>query len=127
MSPFLLIADSNDAVLKLHTRFLADQGYRVESASDGIACLAHLRRGPDVLILDSGLLWGGADGVLAQIRESTDVPSVPVILTGTSDLRHADFASLPVVARLLKPFRLSALVEAVESAQLRLKVACQLN
>lgn len=127
MSSSLLIADSNNAVLNLHAKFLTDQGYRVNIATDGLACLDYLRRyWPDVLILDRSLLWGGADGLLAQMREGNDLPSVPVILTSTSNFAEDDFRS-PVVARLMKPFRLSALLEAIALAQARLKVLCELN
>jgi CheY-like chemotaxis protein len=127
MCSFLLIADSNKAVLELHAQFLTDQGYRVDTASDRLACVDSLRRfWPDVIILDRSLLWGGADGLLAQMRDGNDLPPVPVILTSTSEFAAADFKS-PVVARLMKPFRLSALLDAIASAQEQLKVLCEQN
>src|SRR5262249_19238359 len=108
-------------------RFLTDQGYRVEAVSDGLECVAQMRRfRPDVLILDRNLLWGGSDGVLAQLREASDLPTMAVILTSTSDFGDADLTSPPVVARLLKPFRLTALLEAISAARARLKV-CELS
>ena len=44
---------------------MADLGYEPETACDALDCLAKLRRSnPALLVLDVGLLWGGADGVL---------------------------------------------------------------
>jgi CheY-like chemotaxis protein len=125
MLPFLLLADSNIAVLRLHSKFFTDQGYEVQTVFDVPACLQHLHQQcPDVLILDRNLLWGGAEGVLERMKEAANLPAVPVVITSTSAYRDDEFASAPVVARLVKPFRLAALAEAVAGAAARPKV-CQ--
>ncbi len=116
MKPLLLIADADGDLLDLHQRFFIDHGCRVATATNGLGCLAQLRRHvPDVLILDRDLPWGGAAGVLDLMREAADVPLVPVVLMSTSPA-DGDMLSHPVIVRLPKPFRLQALVKAVTTA-----------
>ncbi len=53
--PKVLIADADDAWLEdVCERGLRDSGFTVETAQDGLACLAQFQRGPqpDVVILD---------------------------------------------------------------------------
>src|SRR5262245_16120199 len=86
MKPCLLIAESDPAFAAIYQRFLSRYGCAVVSASGGLECLEKLRRtSPEVLVLSGELLWGGSDGVLAQLREEDDLPSVPVILVGTEE------------------------------------------
>nr|MCU0983008.1 response regulator [Pirellulaceae bacterium] len=67
----VLIADADDAWLDVCERGLCDSGFTVETAQDGLACLAQLQRGPqpDVVVLELDMPWGGGDGVLAMLRE----------------------------------------------------------
>jgi CheY-like chemotaxis protein len=94
--------------------FLADCGYEVETALDGLECLDKLRQMiPDVLVLDFGLRWGGGDGILAWLRKERAWSEFPVILT-TNTLQTLDFAKdfgRPVTAILLRPFAPESLLE----------------
>jgi hypothetical protein len=67
------------------------------------------------LILDLHLPWGGADGVLAVMRDDPGLAGVPVILTSTeaSPESLSRLVSPPVVQALWKPFPLSALLDLV--------------
>jgi CheY-like chemotaxis protein len=119
MKPILLIADSNAALCDLCQRFLSDHGYEVETASDGLACLAKLRQvKPAALVLDLNLRWGGSDGVLAWLREQSAAAEVPVVLTATGDSlpEAVEDCEAPVVKLLPKPFALAALLETVRAA-----------
>ena len=50
--------------------YLTDHGYVVATATGGVECLTLLREfTPDVVILDTDLLWGGADGVVRDSGE----------------------------------------------------------
>ena len=85
---------------------------------DGLECLARLRQEtPQVLVLDLQLLWGGADGLLAVMRDHPVWAEVPVILTSTDFLPDGDssFASPPVVQALAKPFSLAELLESARA------------
>jgi DNA-binding response OmpR family regulator len=115
----VLIADRDAELGEVYGRFLARQGYAVETAAHGIECLDKLRRTtPSALVLDLELLWGGADGVLSYVREDRELANLPVILTATAArtaVSGADLAS-PAVAFCPKPFSLAALLETVRSA-----------
>jgi DNA-binding response OmpR family regulator len=106
----------------VYRRVFACQGFDLETASDGLDCVAKLRRvTPAVLVLALELRWGGDDGVLAWLREEGAKSGVPVILTITAGNppHRAAFTEPPVVDHLCKPFELTALLESVRSAVAR--------
>ena len=116
MKPTLLIAESDDELRDAYRRFLTWHGYEVETAADGLDCLEKLRRlTPAVLVLDRGLRWGGADGVLACLREESTTSGVSVVLTATGGMPRdvAGDSGPPVVQYLPKPFGLAALLESM--------------
>src|SRR5262245_61090353 len=117
MKPTVLIADSDAELCATYRRLLNRRGYDVETAADGLDCLEKLRRlRPAVLVLDLGLRWGGADGVLACLREKIATSGVSVVLTATggNPLDVAGDIEPPVVQVLPKPFALTALLESVQ-------------
>jgi two-component system phosphate regulon response regulator PhoB len=128
MKPPLLIAEGNAELCDLYRKFIAGRGYAVETASDGLDCLAKLRRArPAALVLDLDLRWGGGDGVLAWLREEQTTNGLAVILTATTRyLQDVDEILEPPVVRFLpKPFSLTALLESVRSAVARAQLATQ--
>jgi DNA-binding NtrC family response regulator len=119
LKPTLLIAESDADLRDVYRKFLGERDYEVETASDGLDCLAKLRqRMPAVLVLDLELPWGGGDGVLAWLREHRVTAGLPVVLTAaagcspdaTKDIRP------PVVEFLPKPFTLTTLLWSVRTA-----------
>src|SRR5215472_2155778 len=85
MKPTLLIADTDAELCDFYQKFLTERGYQVETASDGLDCLAKLRRvTPAAVVLDLELRWGGGDGVLAWLRKERAASGVAVILTATA-------------------------------------------
>jgi DNA-binding response OmpR family regulator len=119
MKPAVLIADSDADLCDVYQKFVSARGYEVETASDGLDCLAKLRQAtPAAVVLDLKLRWGGGDGVLAWLREERAASGVAVILTATP-VQALDFREVhepPVIGCLLKPFALTALLERVRSA-----------
>jgi DNA-binding response OmpR family regulator len=100
MNQTLLIAEGDAELCGVYRRFFALQGWDVEIASDGLDCVEKLRRvTPVALVLDLGVRCGGADGVLACLREESAKSRVPVVLTTTAgDAPHmAVFTEPPVV------------------------------
>jgi DNA-binding response OmpR family regulator len=119
MKPMLLIAEGDAELCDIYRNFLTERGYEVETASDGLDCLAKLRRAmPAALVLDRELRWGGGDGVLAWLREQRDTCALPVVLTTTAGDSIDVFPDIkpPVVKFLPKPFGLTALLESVRAA-----------
>ena len=121
MKRTVLIAESDAELRDAYRRFLTGRGYDVETAADGLDCLEKLLRvTPAVLVLDRALRWGGADGVLAWLREESATFEVSVVLTATAGDRPdvAGDIELPVVF-LTKPFGLAALLESVRGLMAR--------
>jgi DNA-binding response OmpR family regulator len=122
MNKNLLIAECDTELRDVYRGFFARQGFDVETASDGLDCVEKLRRAtPAVLVLNLELRWGGADGVLAWLREESAKSGVPVVLTTTADYppHMAAFTEPPVVDYPGKPIALTALLESVRSAVAR--------
>jgi CheY-like chemotaxis protein len=91
----LLIAEADRSRCGVYESYFSSVGYRVETVSDGMACMNRLRETcPDLLLLDHQLPWGGGDGVLACIREDKTFVRVPVVL-------FADFIPFQEMSRLL--------------------------
>jgi CheY-like chemotaxis protein len=112
----MLVASGDDVVRAIGRATLGPLGWEVETAHDGLECVDHLRRtNPDVVVLDAELLWGGADGVLADIADG-DCPNVPVVLLGIPQSVRAGDRDVRIAAILDKPFDHSALAWAVSAA-----------
>jgi CheY-like chemotaxis protein len=93
----LLVANADDAMSGLYNHYFSSVGYRVETVSDGVACMDRIRQGlPDMLLLDQQLPWGGGEGVLACLREDTSLARIPVVL-------FADVLPIQELSRLLVP------------------------
>lgn len=105
----ILFADA-DPVLAEHSQaHLSRLGFEVTTAADGLACIAQLRqRTPHLVVLDSGLLWGRAEGVLALMQEHSDVPNVPVLVT-YNDAHGPAVRLFGAGDYLAKPFNLQEL------------------
>lgn len=115
----VLVADTDEVVLEIIQSFLWDRGHEAEVACDGLECISILREfAPDVLVLDQDLLWGGSNGVLAQMNDDPLLPLIPVILTaqGQIDDELIALTCLPV-ACLQKPYRLGELLIFINSVE----------
>jgi DNA-binding response OmpR family regulator len=114
MAPSVVVAHADRDLCDLYRGFLSHHGWQVRTSGTGLECLAQLRQSlPHFLVLDMHLPWGGADGLLAVMRDDPGFARVPVILTSTRTSPEAvsRLASPPVVQTLWKPFSLSALLE----------------
>jgi CheY-like chemotaxis protein len=108
----ILIADANEQVRAVYATWLADCGFEVATAADGLDCIAGLRDFvPELLVLDPDLPWGGGLGVLARMHEEVDLPYVPVILLAANPnpWLHEGFARFPNCDCHLKPIAPSML------------------
>jgi DNA-binding response OmpR family regulator len=112
----LLIAEGDAELCEMYRDSLTERGYKVETAQDGLDCLAKLRRAmPAALVLDRALHWGGGDGVLAWLREQYASSGIPVVLMATGGYSAPDMEP-PVVRFLPKPFALRDLLDSVRAA-----------
>lgn len=101
----VLIADADRTLSSSYQEALVERGFDVDTVINGLECASHLRKcPPHVLVLDPSILWGGGEGVLALMREKSEVPAVPVLVHASPDngAVSADLASA-VLARATKP------------------------
>jgi CheY-like chemotaxis protein len=108
----VLLAEADRELREIYLAFLYRKGFRVETAGDGLECLAKLRQfSPDVLILDLEMLWGGGDGVLGVLQEEPRLLPRRIVLTSTTAPAPILNGQIePDVYVLTKPFPGTALL-----------------
>ena len=107
--PLVLVIDDDTTVLDILRRSLNRDGFRVETAPDGISGLARARElHPDIITLD--VMMPGMDGweVLAALKEDPETADIPVIVVSIVDERGLGF-SLGAADYLTKPLDFSRL------------------
>jgi CheY-like chemotaxis protein len=112
MAPYVIVADADGELCDLYEQYFSRFDWRVKTVSGALECLELFRdRLPDVLILDLRLPWGGADGLLAVMREEPELARIPVILTcnGLSPNSLDNALLSPAVKPIRKPFSLRTL------------------
>ena len=111
-----VLASGEDRIRLAGRAQLAALGMEVVTARDGLECVAHLRRTAwDVVVLDADLLWGGADGVLADIADGAS-PGRPVVLLGNPPQVRPSGNGARVVTILEKPVDLDCMAWATVDA-----------
>lgn len=108
----LVIEDDHDVRVAVR-QALEDEGYRVQSATDGRRALELLEQTaplPDLILLD--LMMPGMDGwdFATRLRSSPRLRSIPVVIMSAFD----ELPPPGVVAFLQKPLKFEALMELVE-------------
>jgi CheY-like chemotaxis protein len=87
--PTVLFTDADRESREVYAWLPSSYGFEVETADDGPACLASLRRAvPDLLILDLKLPGGGGDGVLAILREDLQEGQPLVLVRAGTAIRR---------------------------------------
>lgn len=98
MTGTILIAENDVGLGQALQRCLGIRGYDVTVARNALECIDRLRTMvPSVLVLDPGILWGGAAGVLEWLLQEKPM-SVPKIAIVHDDRS----ASMPQT--LIEPF-----------------------
>lgn len=112
MERCVLVADRDRGLAHAIQRCLAAHEIPVEIAHDGLQCLTALQTfAPAVLLLDSVLLWGGADGVLEWLNDENPLQPPAVILA-----EDPEFCTLPAAlsakaaCRIRRPSSLKTLL-----------------
>ena len=105
----LLVEDDHDVRVAVRLT-LEDEGYQVDSATDGRRALELLDRSaqlPDLIVLD--LMMPGMDGweFANRLREHARLRSIPVVVISAFD----DLPPPGIVAFLRKPLKLDSLLK----------------
>jgi CheY-like chemotaxis protein len=109
----ILVVDDNDAVRRLTSRVLADDGYAVITAMDGVDALAVLDDSPGVAAIVADLKMPRMDGHELALQVGARWPGVRMLfMTGHPDASL--MAGLPGPL-ILKPYAPDALTAAVRA------------
>jgi len=114
MAEVLLMEDDTDFRSQFR-KGLEDAGHEVVEVSDGKEGMVKFRdRQPDMVITDIVMDNGEGTGVLLEIREVA--PQVPVITISGNVMYLSSSRRLGAAKALLKHFRMTELLDSVESA-----------
>jgi two-component system, chemotaxis family, chemotaxis protein CheY len=111
----VLVVEDDSMIRSVLAGALADEGYAVLTASNGLAALEEVRRGaPDAVLLDLMMPVLDGWGFLAQCRDEQLCTDIPVLVM-SAYLRLPETArELKVRGCIAKPFDLDVLLGAVE-------------
>ncbi len=118
-SDLILVVEDDDRVRKLTLARLAELGYRTLEAADGPSALEVLDRNPDVDLVFSDLVMpGGLSGYDLCNEVQKRRPDVKVLLTSgyAEESVEPEKLASAGISLLRKPYRLSALAEAIDGA-----------
>lgn len=116
--PAILFVDDNPELVDIHSTYLRDMGYTVETAGDGDAAIDLLNQHKiDLLITD--VVMPGKEGFETIIEVRTKHPDLPIIaISGGGRVGARDYLTLAMSmgakATLSKPFSASALHREVQ-------------
>ena len=110
----VLIADADTVLLTAYRAYLID-GIDTCTVTTGLECLEKLRRWqPDILVLNTDLLWGSGLGVLAVMQDDPAIPIVPVLLLSDRPNALADqtipVRDFTVIIKPVSPFVLASIL-----------------
>ena len=104
MPPRVLVVDDDAAIRQVLADALADAGYAVEQARDGIVALELVtRQAPDLILCDVQMPYLGGIGLAAILAPHT--PPIPIILMSANPVPPG--CTLPCIR---KPFGIEALL-----------------
>jgi CheY-like chemotaxis protein len=112
--PTVLVVDDEFGIVEVLETILADEGYRVRTASNGRQGLARLAaEAPDVVLLDFVMPVLGGAGMLQAMAAEPAYRHIPVVVI--SSLREDVIAKrcAGYAGFLLKPFTAAALLSIV--------------
>jgi len=115
----VVVVDDDEAVGAIACRILARSGARAVLALTIREAIAELTNHTDAMVIDIGLPDGDGWSLIAQIRESADNASMPIVVM-TALLDSADVLNRAYDLRceyLGKPFAAQALLAKLESAR----------
>ena len=111
----LLVVDDDEAFRKAMCAALADEGYHVAAAADGVEAMQHLRseQKPRLVLLDLMMPRMNGWKVLNELRNDAALAAVPVIVISAGG--RATLGSAPgAFAYFAKPFDWYAVLETVQ-------------
>lgn len=124
-SPLVLVVDDSLTVRKITTRLLTREGFRVDSAKDGVDALERMHDLiPDVVLLDVEMPRMDGFELARVMRNDERLKSVPIIMitSRTADKHRNHAMEIGVNVYLGKPYQEQQLLDSI-AAQLEQKAA----
>ena len=85
----ILIIDDDEMMVEIISELLADEGYTVRAAADGVLGLEEVsRRAPDLILLDMNVLVLDGYAVATRLRDAPELRK-PLIVAVTGDTTAA--------------------------------------
>ena len=103
----IMVVDDSVSIRQVVSRLVEDQGWKVQTAKDGIEALECLRdRQPDLIVLDIEMPRMNGYEFLNAVKAQTAYRHIPVVvLTSRATMKHRDKAlSLGARGFLVKPY-----------------------
>jgi chemosensory pili system protein ChpA (sensor histidine kinase/response regulator) len=123
--PLVLVVDDSLTVRKITTRLLTREGFRVDSAKDGVDALEKMHDLiPDVVLLDVEMPRMDGFELARVMRNDERLKSVPIIMitSRTADKHRNHAMEIGVNVYLGKPYQEQQLLDSI-AAQLEQKAA----
>ncbi len=115
-APLVLVVDDSLTVRKITTRLLAREGFRVDSAKDGVDALEKMHDLiPDVVLLDVEMPRMDGFELARVMRSDTRLKSVPIIMitSRTADKHRNHAMEIGVNVYLGKPYQEQQLLDSI--------------
>ena len=110
----ILVVDDDPTIVEMLSMALIDEGYRVETASDGAEAYSHLKS-PDCkcMLLDVNMpRINGIELLLLMQAEGIQIPTI--LMAGFSDFEEQEMTQFDSVVKFMsKPFKLNEMLDVI--------------
>jgi len=111
--PIILLVDDNAELLTLLKEELAGP-HRIRMATDGDDAWTQIQDDPPDLLVCDAEISGPSQALCLHVKETPDVPSMPIVLLGTPSDDAPGVDALGVDAVVTKPFSVSDLRQRID-------------
>jgi CheY-like chemotaxis protein len=116
LEPVVLVVDDDPAIIGFVEMALSDEGYRVETASNGREALAEVEKDrPNVILLDLTMpVMNGYEFYTELKKRMNGSGQIPVVVMTAGQRAREAATELGASGYLAKPFQLDDLIDCVE-------------
>ncbi len=127
MAKKIIVADDSTTVQRVIKLILSPKGYEVEGCESGKKAIETIKKGlPDIIFADAVMKnMNGIELAAALKKKTPELSAIPVVVLVNSvdDTKDEDIKKCGAVAKLIKPFDDSQLIDAVEKYSSKLTVS----
>ena len=114
-SDLVLVIEDDDDIRDVMREVLAAEGFRVETARDGVEALRKLESGAEkpVILLDMMMPKMDGEAFVKALRSAPALADAPIVVISGSTAAREKAHALGAAACLVKPFELDELLSVV--------------